>query len=202
MNSHHDIDSNNNARGRPRSQEVHTNILNTTLALLAEFGFEKISIEMIAQRAGVGKSSIYRRWSSKEELVVDALERLKPAIPPSTQGEIHEVMFELARGFAHNMNNPLGRQMLSLLISTLAGSSQVSESYWTKHSLPKTKEITTLFDQYLEQSSLRTNANLEVASELLIGYVMFQLLLKPASTDLDTELQASIDIILNGVRNK
>ncbi|WP_240353176.1 TetR/AcrR family transcriptional regulator [Cohnella algarum] len=65
-------------RGRPRSREVHERILDAAIASLAETGVEKLSIEAVAQRAGVGKTSIYRRWSRKEDLVADALERLKP----------------------------------------------------------------------------------------------------------------------------
>jgi len=62
--------------GRPRSAEVHSAILTATLALLADEGFDGMSIEAVAKRADVGKTAIYRRWSSKEALVLDALKAL------------------------------------------------------------------------------------------------------------------------------
>src|SRR6266542_6790142 len=52
--------------GRPRSMGAHQAILDATLALLATQGFETMSIEEVATRAGVGKTTIYRWWDSKE----------------------------------------------------------------------------------------------------------------------------------------
>ncbi|WP_080832453.1 TetR/AcrR family transcriptional regulator [Cohnella massiliensis] len=187
-------------RGRPRSREVHERILDAAIASLAETGVEKLSIEAVAQRAGVGKTSIYRRWSRKEDLVADALERLKPPLGTPTRGELREDMFELAHGFAQSMNNPLGKQMLSVLVSALSGSSEISELYWQKHSLPKTKEIAEWFERYRRKEPLREDANLEVVAEFLIGFIMYQLLMKPASADLEDRLNAGIDLILNGIR--
>lgn len=190
------------SRGRPRSTEVHKRILDATLTLLGEVGVEKLSMESVAQLAGVGKSSIYRRWSSKEALVVDALERVKPEFSTAVQGEIHEVLYEMAQSFAHQMNNPLGKQMLSLLISTLSGSSQISESYWENHSLPKTKEISSLLERYIPKEKLRQDTDLDLVSDFIIGFIMYQLLLKPTSSDLDNELKRGIDMILNGIQPK
>src|SRR6185437_9456863 len=60
------------ARGRPRSQEADRAILTATVELLAERGLAAMSIEEVAARAGVGKTTIYRRWPSKGLLALDA----------------------------------------------------------------------------------------------------------------------------------
>ena len=60
-------------RGRPRSKELDASILTATLELAAEVGINGMSMDDLAQRAGVSKASIYRRWPSKELLVIDAL---------------------------------------------------------------------------------------------------------------------------------
>src|SRR5579859_5921183 len=59
--------------GRPRSVRSHAAILDATLHMLAEQGIRGSSIEAIAARAGVGKMTIYRRWPSKEALILEAL---------------------------------------------------------------------------------------------------------------------------------
>src|SRR5690348_16144333 len=59
-------------RGRPRSQEADRAILTATVELLAERGLAAMSIEEVAARAGVGKTTIYRRWPSKGLLALDA----------------------------------------------------------------------------------------------------------------------------------
>jgi AcrR family transcriptional regulator len=60
-------------RGRPRSKELDASILSATLELASEVGINGMSMDDLAQRAGVSKASIYRRWPSKELLVIDAL---------------------------------------------------------------------------------------------------------------------------------
>src|SRR5579859_3989703 len=59
-------------RGRPRSAEADRAIMAATLELLAERGLDAMSIEEVAARAGVGKTTIYRRWPSKGLLALDA----------------------------------------------------------------------------------------------------------------------------------
>ena len=59
--------------GRPRSEAAHQAILEAARELLIEEGFTRLRLEHVAARAGVGKSTIYRRWSSKEQLRADGL---------------------------------------------------------------------------------------------------------------------------------
>jgi AcrR family transcriptional regulator len=69
--------------GRPRSATAHEAILQAAVALFVEQGFEGMSLDAVASRAGVGKATIYRRWSSKEDVVIDAVARVfaEPAAP-------------------------------------------------------------------------------------------------------------------------
>src|SRR5712691_6334503 len=58
-------------RGRPRSEEAHQAILDAARDLFIQDGFANLRLEHVAARAGVGKATIYRRWSSKEELALE-----------------------------------------------------------------------------------------------------------------------------------
>jgi AcrR family transcriptional regulator len=60
-------------RGRPRDANVEPAVQGATLALLAEVGYDRLSIEAVAARAGVAKTTVYRRWPGKPELVLDAM---------------------------------------------------------------------------------------------------------------------------------
>src|SRR5215210_6663760 len=72
--------------GRPRSAEADRAIVGAALDLAAEGGLTRMTIEGVAARAGVGKATIYRRWSSKEELFADALRSVAAdmELPPDT----------------------------------------------------------------------------------------------------------------------
>ena len=60
-------------RGRPRDEGAAGAILTAVVELLAELGFGGLTVDAVAARAGVGKATIYRRWSTKEALVLAAI---------------------------------------------------------------------------------------------------------------------------------
>ena len=75
-------------RGRPRSEEAHRAILAAVVELLPEHGLHGLSIEAVAARAGVGKTTIYRHWDTRNDLIVEALQQLSPAGPPPDTGSL------------------------------------------------------------------------------------------------------------------
>lgn len=84
--------------GRPRSAKVDQAIIEATLDLLAEgVTISGLSIEAVAARAGVGKTTIYRRWSSKEELVIDAFSWLKGPMPDLPGRSVREDLIVFLR---------------------------------------------------------------------------------------------------------
>jgi len=95
-------------RGRPRSEASEQAILNATLDLLAEHGFRGVTVDAIAARAGASKSTIYRRWPTKENLVIAAFART-PALVSQAGGGITERLVEVLAQFARFMQEtPLG----------------------------------------------------------------------------------------------
>src|ERR1700742_4798728 len=70
--------------GRPRSEQAEQAIIEATLDLFAEEGFDGVCVEAVAARAGVGKATIYRRWPNKEELLLAALSSMKSPFPEPT----------------------------------------------------------------------------------------------------------------------
>jgi AcrR family transcriptional regulator len=83
--------------GRPRSNEAHQAILNATLELFADVGFDAMSIEAIADRAGVGKTTIYRRWDSKEDLMLDAARSLQAEFPFVDTGNLRDDLIHMLK---------------------------------------------------------------------------------------------------------
>lgn len=72
-------------RGRPRNDACTDEILQATIELVAEVGLAGMTVDAVAARAGVGKATIYRRWPSKEELLLEAWRsRVPPPEVPDT----------------------------------------------------------------------------------------------------------------------
>ncbi|MGH2503871.1 MAG: helix-turn-helix domain-containing protein, partial [Ktedonobacterales bacterium] len=74
--------------GRPRSAQADQAILDAALELIAQEGIQGMSIEGVAARAGVGKTTIYRRWPNKDALALDALRTVKPPIVSFDTGNL------------------------------------------------------------------------------------------------------------------
>jgi AcrR family transcriptional regulator len=85
------------APGRPRSAASHQAILQATLELLAAKGMRGMSMDAVAERAGVSKATIYRRWKSKEDLVEELLDHLLAVIQPLDTGDPRADFIETAR---------------------------------------------------------------------------------------------------------
>ena len=103
--------------GRPRSVQSQQAILDATLTLLATEGFEAMSIEAIAARAGVGKKTIYRWWTSKEALVIDAIKSLQQTKNPVIDiGSLREDLIVMFRNAFQTWSGPLARGFAVKLI--------------------------------------------------------------------------------------
>lgn len=185
--------------GRPRSPEAHRAILDATLALLGELGFERMSIEAIAAHAGVGKTTIYRRWKTKEDLVGDALSSVKatPVVPDT--GDLRADVTLLAEAFAVAVRDPLGRRVITLIIDTLTNNPALAELYWERFGALKNDALRSVLVRARERGQLRPDANLDVILDLISGYVLYQLLVKPPSQAFQSGIDRVLDVILQGV---
>ena len=105
--------------GRPRSEEAHQAILDATLALLGEVGYSALTVEGVAQRAGVGKATIYRRWSSKLPLVVEAFGAL-PGFGDVDAGSLERDLKETLKKYLEAFNTTA----LGTVFSSLAGNAR------------------------------------------------------------------------------
>ena len=104
--------------GRPRDSGRDLAILDATLALLTEVGYEQLSMEAVAARSGAAKTTIYRRYRDKAELVAAAVEHRAPAKPPQLEGEsLRENVLSLAAWLAHSISE----QDVGLLGALFAG---------------------------------------------------------------------------------
>ena len=101
--------------GRPRSAEVDRAIGEAALALLIEQGYGGMSMEGIANRAGVGKAAIYRRWSTKAEIIVDALRSHPFAhVPLPDSGDVRADLLEMLTAQQEAFSGPDGPLMNAL----------------------------------------------------------------------------------------
>ena len=107
-------------RSRRRGAALEDAILEAVLAGLTETGYARLSVEAVAERAGASKASLYRRWPSKVELVMDAMYHLFPdaGSPPDT-GSLRGDLLAVLRAVAERLAGPAGQALGGVLSDAL-----------------------------------------------------------------------------------
>jgi AcrR family transcriptional regulator len=100
-----------------RSARVRTSVLEATIDVLSESGFDTLSIKEVADRAKVHESSIYRRWGTKADLAIDALLSVAQLeVPTPDTGSLREDLLALLRAIAGFLGTPLGENMVRMAL--------------------------------------------------------------------------------------
>jgi AcrR family transcriptional regulator len=164
--------------GRPRSTKAHQAILHATLELFAEEGYDAMSIEAIAERAGVGKTTIYRRWDSKEELVLDAFRGMQAEFPVVDTGNLRNDMIHLLK-LVWDMSN--SHPLLEKLYVRIVGESRANPDLVRFFSERQLRPRLHLFRQMIERAQacgeIRKDLDPLLVLELFTGSLLSHLLL-------------------------
>jgi AcrR family transcriptional regulator len=163
-------------RGRPRRAAAREAIIESTLALLAERGFQTTTIEAIATRAGVGRNTIYRRWSSKEELIADALDELAAPLDVREDGDLRSRLLERIRDFVRIFADPLFGRLLPGVLGELQRNPEFARVYADRVVHPRRQALVDLLTEARDRGELRTNADVEHVTDLLAAPPFVRLL--------------------------
>ena len=172
-----------NVAGRPRSPAVDQAILRAALELFIEHGVTGASIEKIARRAGVGKTSIYRRWSSRDRLLAQAIEAFRNAtgyttelldrIPPR---DIVKLLIDACEVIAR----PEIRKLMARLIGSVPDYPMLIEVYRETYYLPRRAAFVRALERVQAAGLLSGNTDLETLADMLSGALMYHLLMPSA----------------------
>jgi len=105
---------------RRRGEELHNAILDAAYAELGTSGYAVFSLDRVAERARTGKTSVYKRWPSRPELVIAAVLRQLPDVHelPDT-GDLREDLLTVLRQFAARLASPVGEVLRGLLTESI-----------------------------------------------------------------------------------
>jgi AcrR family transcriptional regulator len=185
-------------RGRPRSEKAQKAILDATLALLAETGLSGLTVEGVAARAGVGKATIYRRWSSKLPLVVDAITTLPELRVPSTgtlQGDMRQIISELVRVLRLS---PLGR-VLPHLIAERGADAALDEAVG-HFIVVRFAPLVEVVRRGLERGEVPASLDAEALTDLFVGPIVNRVLFTRQRVDA-AFIDQAIATVLAGARH-
>jgi AcrR family transcriptional regulator len=170
-------------RGRPRSEKARKAILAAAIDLLLDQGLHAMSMDDVAERAGVSKATIYRWWASKELLALDALATEWAAPIPTTQRDTGSLRGDLLARFQpwlRQLNEkPFGR-VLAGLIAEAQTSPRFAELYREQFVQPRRDATRLIITRAIQRGEISANTDMEVILDLLYGPIYHRLLHKHA----------------------
>lgn len=180
--------------GRPLDGTRDDVLRASALELLAEIGYDRLTIDKIAAHAGAGKATIYRRWSGKAELIVDALMSQKGAIPeaPDTgtlRGDLASLINQ-----SDLEDGPLDTEVMIGLVSALPHDAELRDVFRSQLIEPHTRTLAVVFDRAIERGEIRPVANMEMIVSILPALVFHRLLVSATVPD-----RAFFESIVDGV---
>jgi AcrR family transcriptional regulator len=190
------------ARGRPRSEKAHKAILEAAAELLLDRGLAAVSMDAVAERAGVSKATIYRWWPTKETLALDALYmRWAAAAPvPRDTGSLRDDLLELLRPWVDLVRRGPYARVIGALV-TEARTDPVFAAEYRQHVVePRRSQAREIFERAIARGEVRPDIDLEVALDLIYGPLYHRLLQGHAPMD-DAFVAAAVDMALNGIKS-
>jgi len=161
--------------GRPRSAQAEAAILAAAIELLLEHGFEAMSIGQLAARAGVGKATIYRRWSSKLEVVIAALAQLSPPPPAVDTGSTVGDLLELISRRVADMTRTGRHLLIPRLTAELRNNPELRDPLVEKVVAPGLAPVRAIFERGIERGELRADLDPDLAVDLVAGPFIYRL---------------------------
>jgi len=157
-------------RGRPRSEEADRAILSAATELLAERGLGGMSMEEVAARAGVGKTTVYRRWPSRGALALDAfLTEFQEQQPLPDTGTLHGDLLAALRGWTRSVTRTPAGRMLAGLIAEAQRDPALGAAWRDRVIEPLRARHTIMLDRAIERGEIRADVDKDVVLDLLFG---------------------------------
>jgi AcrR family transcriptional regulator len=163
--------------GRPRSARSHQAIVRATLELLVEVGFERLTMEQVQRRAGVGKATIYRRWPSKQELVKDAIQYFSAELPVPDTGSLAEDYARIAQAVVAIAKDRNAAMLMPRLLLEASGDPELHAIFSAQLVEPRRRVLRIALERARERGELRADADLELAIDMLVGPVIYRFII-------------------------
>jgi AcrR family transcriptional regulator len=166
--------------GRPRDPVVDEAILRAALELFIEQGIVGARIEKIAKRAGVAKTSVYRRWSSREALLAQAIEVARNAtgytvdlVDRTAPQDFVKLLIEACEV----VGRPEIRKLMTRLIGSIPDYPKLIEVYRETYFLPRRQAFGRALERVQAAGLLAKDVDLKALADMIIGAVMYRLIM-------------------------
>lgn len=159
--------------GRPRNVDLDRALLVATQDLIIEVGYDRLSIDAVAARCGAGKSTVYRRWAGKPELVADAVALLPGARVLPDTGSLRADLMEMASSWV----DPNARRdaVVGGLLTTMAGDAGLREAVRCAVAAPYEKCFRTIIERAVDRGEVPAGLDLAMIATVFPAITRYHL---------------------------
>ncbi|CAN5636223.1 TetR/AcrR family transcriptional regulator [soil metagenome] len=151
---------------------VDAAILRAAIELLADRGYQDLSIAAVAVRAEVGKPAIYRRYASKAQLVIAAIEQLASAPEPELPTDTRAALAVLLAAAARVIGTPGGLAIMGSLLAQGAHDPELIEVFRDRIVRPRHAVVEALMRRAIGRGEVREDVDLEAVDAMLFGSIL------------------------------
>ena len=171
--------------GRPRDERADAAILQSALELLAEVGPTGLSVEEVAARAGVGKATIYRRWPTKDDLVVASLGALTTSLPQEVDDDVsaRDAVVAFVRAWWTQYGGTPNGVVFQRVLAHAKSNPRLFASFYDEVIEPRREAFRRVLRRGIERGEVRPDADLELLITLVIGASVYTTQVRSSGRD-------------------
>lgn len=188
-------------RGRPRSEAVERAIMEGILKLLEDgVPLADLSIERIARTAGVGKATIYRRWSGKEELFVDVVRTAEPPDPELPGTSMRDDLVALLEQLRQRGLLTRSSMLLHNVIAQMKSTPKIWDAYHAIVVEPRRRKQHAILRRGQANGELCTDLDVDVINDMIFGPMLVRAVMRPDADLPEGLAEQMVDAVLVGLR--
>jgi AcrR family transcriptional regulator len=184
--------------GRPRDPRIDAAILAATADLLVQIGYSSLTLAAVAERAGTTKTALYRRWSSKAELVHEAAFPVAPTALVGPGGDMAADLRAMIAAARDVFTTPVVRAALPGLVADMSADSELNDRVMARFADLFTT-VRARLSEAVDRGEVHPDVDPDRLIELIGGSTMLRLLLRPDEQLDDAWVDQTTAILVHGV---
>jgi AcrR family transcriptional regulator len=183
--------------GRPRDPQADAAILNATIEVLSEHGFGAFTVDAVASHAGVGKATIYRRWASREALVLDAAATLVPQPDVPDTGSVRDDLIALMHGAFEAAEHPQKQPLMAALTAEAAVNPEMKRLL-REYTQRRRDSSAIVVRRAIERGELAADTDPDFLLDLIAGPLFYRVQMagRPVGEQIVVDV---VDVVLGGL---
>lgn len=187
-------------KGRPRDGRIDRDITAAALDLLSTEGFDRFSVEAVAARAGVAKTTVYRRFPTRNDLIVGALVRLNDELPPPpAPGPVRERLIGVMRGIRHRTIESVRGRILMQVVSEGLRDPVLADLVHQRVLAPRRQVLRDVITDGIASGELRADVDVDTVVPVLVGPMLYLGMWIGSAVTKDVTVESVVDLVLTGL---